>query len=317
VSGDLPVISASRSELRDAFARLGGRDGALAWELRPFKTTPFLRFGRDELLLLSAPWLLSWVSEGFHYRALSHAQQAEGRAQSERYTRFIGEVFERYALDLAEVAATRRPVEVFGEQSYGTTDSRTSDVAIACRSDLVLFEIHARRVPASASITGDADEATGEIFQLLGRKVNQIGVCIAALLSGEATLPDVDIGSVKRIWPVVVTAGWVFQTPRLWEYVRTTTDPQKTAALADPRVGPLQVLAIDDYEMLMGLPEAGEDLPGMLKRKTMGPFRERDFGPWLSDDPRAPSSDIRLSILNTRWEEMSGRLLQLADPGQR
>ncbi len=108
VSHQVPIISARRAELRTAFEALGGGDANLSWEFRPFKTTPFLRFANGDLLLLGMPWLLSWLGEGFHFRALTHAQKSEGGKVPGRYNTFVSEVVERYALDLAHAAIDGR-----------------------------------------------------------------------------------------------------------------------------------------------------------------------------------------------------------------
>jgi hypothetical protein len=310
----LPAISSSRAEFRASFSVLGGGSESLGWELRPFKATPFLRLISGDLLLLAPPWLLSWLGEGFHYRAMTHAQRSEGAEISGKYTRFAGEVVERYALDLVEAAAPTS-VRVMGEQTYGKGGGRrTSDVAIVCGSDLILFEVHARRVAATAAVTGTVADATLEVSRLLVEKIDQIGLCVQALLSGEAVLPDVDMAEIERIWPIVVSVGHVRQSRDLWDYLRATMNPTKTASLAQPRVQPLQVMDIEAYEKLMGFLEAGENLPELLTRKSEGPFRERDLPVWLHGDPTAPSEHVRLSVLQARWSEMGAevnRLVQL------
>jgi hypothetical protein len=220
-----------------------------------------------------------------------------------------GEITELYALDLANAAVTE-PDEVFGEQRYGRNDSeRTSDVAIVSGTDLVLFEIHARRVSATAAVRGSVAEATLEVTRLLVKKADQLGPCVRALLAGDATLPGVDISQIERIWPIVVSVGHVMQTQNLWDYVHAAIDKTKRASLADTRVQPLQVMDISDYEKLLGLMQAGESLPGMLAHKARGSYRERDFAAWLHS-PGAPSDEPRLSVLKRRWDEMTDRLVQ-------
>jgi len=299
---DVPIISASRTELQATFSALGGSP-ALSWEFRPFKSTPFLRFANGDLLLLGMPWALSWLGEGFHYRALRHAQ-AQGQAEVLRYSRFMGEVVERYALDLAH-AAMDSHATVLGEQRYGKGGGkRTSDIAVVWGKELILFEIHARRVTASAMATGEVTEALSEVSKLLVVKVDQVAGCIDALLDGTATLPGVDLASIERIWPVVVSVGHLMQTAPVWKYVRESIKDDTTSALATARVQPLQLLDIADYERLLGIVEAGASLPDMLARKAAGPFRERDLAAWLYDDSAAPSDGSRPSVLEKRWEAM-------------
>jgi hypothetical protein len=304
VPRELPIISASRTDLQASFKAFDGAGTALSWEFRPFKSTPFLRFSGGDLLLLGAPWMLSWLGEGFHYRALTHAQSL-GSDVSGRYSRFVGEVVERYALELAH-AAIDPHATVLGEQRYGKGGGRrTSDVAVVWGNDLILFEVHARRVTASAMASGEVTEAMGEVSKLLVVKVDQVAGCMDALLDGTATLADVDLASIERIWPVVVSVGHVMQTSQVWKYLRESVKPETTQVLARARVQPLQLLDISDYEKLLGIVEAGTNLPRMLAHKAAGAFRERDYAAWLHGDSAAPSDEARLSVLEERWEAMS------------
>ena len=310
-STSVPIISSSRAEFRERFHAFGGGVSSFGWEQRPFKSTPFLRLGNGDLVLLSPPWLLSWLGEGFHYRALTHAQSQSTNA-SAKYTRFAGEVTERYALDLAEAAAPSS-VAVMGEQRYGSGGGqRTSDVAILFGRDLLVFEIHARRVGGTAAVTGGAAEATLEVSRLLVGKIDQLGVAIGALVSEDASLPGVEMTKVDRIWPIVVSASYVRQSPRLWKYLRSAMDAEKTASLRDPPVRPLQVLDIEAYERLMGLMEAGEDVPNLLARKTASEYRDRDLAVWLNEDASAPAETPRMTLLAERWDAMADEVQEMA-----
>ena len=147
-------------------------------------------------------------------------------------------------------------------------------------------------------------------------KADQLGPCIGALLSGEAVLPGMHISQIERIWPVVVSVGHVMQTRNLWEYLHAKMDKTKAASLADPRVQPVQVMDISDYEKLLGLVQPHDSLPGLLAHKSNGLYRERDFAAWLHSSG-APSDKPRLSILETRWEEMTDRLVREASGASR
>lgn len=313
ISRDLSLLSSSRDEFRAAFAALSADSHSMAWELRPFKVTPFLRMANGDLDLLAPGFLLSWLGEGFHYRALTHAQRAEPTAVAAKYTQYMGEVVERYALDLAETAFPSS-VTVLGEQSYGKGGGQhTSDVAVASGTDLVLFEVHARRVLASVAVTGDATAATAEVTKLIVGKANQLGTCIHALFDDKARLPGVDLADIERVWPVVVSMGNVMQTQTLWNFVHTSLDSDKTSSFADQRVQPLQILTIADYEKLLGLVTAGSDLPTMLAQRSSGPFRERDFAVWLKSDRNAPSDHPRHPALEAHWKRMSDRAIAATD----
>ena len=111
-------MASSRSEFNAALAELGG-ERTIAWEVRPFTTTPFLRFANGDLLLLSPPWLLSWLGEGFHYRALRRAA-ARATAQTSAQVPALRRARSR-ELDARDLAGReRRPtVAVLGDQPDG------------------------------------------------------------------------------------------------------------------------------------------------------------------------------------------------------
>lgn len=262
------------------------------------------------------PWLLSWLGEGFHFRALTHAQRSEGSKVSGRYNTFMGEVVERYALDLAHSAIDDR-ARVLGEQPYGKGGGkRTPDVAVVWGRDLILFEVHARRVKADVLATGEEAEALEEVSKLLVVKIDQVAARIEDLFGSEATLPDVKFYSIERIWPIVVSVGHLIQTRHVWDHLRASVTAETTGTLARARVQPLQFLDMTDYERLLGIIEAGASLPAMLARKTEGPFAERDLAAWLSGDRSAPPADARLSLLEERWKVMGTKLERTAELAQ-
>jgi len=319
----LAVISANRAELNDAFAELNAQGKRFIWELRPFNTSPFLRLQDDGgLLLLGRPWILNWLGEGFHYRAMRVAQAedlaaAKGRRNHvQRYTAYAGQVFEEYCVRLAREAIAE-PALVLGEQRYGKGGGqKTSDVAVMIGEDLILFEVNARRVGAEPLLTGDPLDATNELTKLLVKKINQLGVTVGALLAGAAELPGVDIASVKRILPVVVAAGHVWQTSNLWGYLDSVRDGEKCKPLADPRVQPLQILDANEYEMLLALAAHGSNVAALMTRKTSGPYRHRDVAVWLNEDPQAPDRRVRLPAVEATFRVMTAEMetiFKLAD----
>lgn len=304
MSPRLDVIAADRADLRAAFQRVDPGGTNRAWETRPFKSAPFVRLVSGDLVLLGSQWVMSWLGDGFHYRALTHAQLHLGSAQSARYTRYVGEVVERYALDLAE-ACVPAPNRVHGEQPYDNGASRTSDVAVVwADEDLMLFEVHSRRVSAATAVSGDAIDAASEITKLLVVKADQLGVCVSALLEKAADIPDLDMDSVVRIWPVVVSVGHVMQTSSLWTYIHQNLDPRKTQSFSDDRVQPLQAFTIGDYEKLMGIVESGRNLSRLFSRRVSGPFLHRDLASWLHGDMWAPSDKPRPTMLEAGWSAM-------------
>jgi len=311
----LPVIAADRGALQSAFSDLKASGKRFIWELRPFNTHPFLRLqGDGGLLLLGRPWMLSWLSEGFYYRVMRVAQAedvaaADGRTDHvQRFTAYAGHAFEKYCLRMAREGVPK-PALVIGEQKYGKGGGqKTSDVAVLIGNDLVLFEVNARRVGAEPLLTGDPLDVSEELTKLLVKKINQLGVSIGALLDGIATLPDVDMTTVRRIIPAVVSAGRLWQTSHLWDYLDHARDANKCKSFEDARVESLQAIDASDFEVLMALAYRGQNLAELLARKGSGPYRHRDLAVWLAEDEQAPDQGGRLPSVESRFESMVAEL---------
>lgn len=311
----LAIISADRIKLKDAFASLQASGRRFVWELRPFNTSPFLQLqDGGGLVLLGRPWMLSWLGEGFHYRAMRVAQAEDAavvdgrRDHVQRYTAYAGQVFEKYCLGLARETLAP-PALVMGEQRYGRGGGqKTSDVAVLIGEDLILFEVNARRIGAETLVSEDPLDAANELTKLLVQKINQLGVTVGALLSGNATLPGVEMAVVKRVFPVVVAAGHVWQTRNLWRYLDTACDAEKCGPLRNPRVQPLQVLDPNDFEMLLALTAHENNMAELLAQKASGPYRHRDLAVWLKQDLEAPIRDVSLAALGATFDSMTAEI---------
>lgn len=311
----LDALATDRAGLRQAFRDLAAIDRRFMWELRPFNTFPLLRLqDGGGLLLLSRPAITSWLSDGFHYRAMRGAQADDAARQDgrtdhvQRYTAFAGQVFEQYCLRLAQHALADSGL-VIGEQPYGKGGGQlTSDIAVLVDGDLVLFEANARRVGAEPLLTGDPQDATTELTKLLVKKINQLGVTIGALLAGEAKLPGIDVGNVSRIFPVVIAAGRLWQTSHLWSYLDGARDPDKCASFGDLRVQPLQALDGSDYEKVLALVQAGGHLGQLLGDKASGPFRQRDLAVWATGSALVTDREVRLPEVTARFKAMTDEL---------
>ncbi len=322
----LAAIAADRETFQREFVEFGNSLSDLAWEVRPFMRHPFLRTEEGGLLLLSPRALLSWLSEGFHYRLLRSAERRAGtdRKLSRAYTAFAGELVEEYALELVRsVHPGQRPVgggRVYGEQPYGQKRgnrngaSKTSDIAIDLGLDLVLIEISASRLRAETLRIGDMNSVTYDLERMVIKKIRQLDHCIHALVTGRATIPaqgpEVNIDRVERIWPVVVTAGNLTQSRALWEHIRGNT----RGTLTQPKVQPLTLLDIDDLEALCGFIEHGHALPDMLAAKTAPAYRNLELAVWVQHDPNAPPEDqARPTYVETVWERAIDRAVAMID----
>jgi hypothetical protein len=203
------MLAAPRDWYRDAFA-VDDSPVAIAWEATPFMQRPFLEVSTRQLVLLSPRAIASWLGDGFYYRLLDSAQRRNpspaDRRISQAYTKYVGKLYEGWALALVRSAYPgERPIgggRVHGEQEYGDSQM-TSDVLIDLGPDLVIIEVRSGYLTRNMRVTGDIDAFRQDIERVLLDKVRRQGGAIAAILDGRATIPDVDVSTVRRVWPIL------------------------------------------------------------------------------------------------------------------
>jgi hypothetical protein len=323
------LVSGDRATFQREFAEDGHTVEAVAWDRRALMRHPFLRCQNGGLLLLSPRTIQAWMGDGFYYRLLTSAQKRAagdplGKV-SRQFTGYTGQLLEIYALELMRSVypASSNPisgVRVYGEQPYGPGGQmKTSDVAVhAGGTDLVLFELSGARVSANTLTSAVSESATWDVQKMIINKVLQLDKCINALRSTDPKTraqipskdPEVDMGKVRRIWPVVVTAGNVTQTAPLWQHVIDATKGK----LAQPGVQALTLLHIEDYEALCYLIENGHGLIEVLRAKTQPQFAQRELAIWLRDDPFAPKNiSGRPKLVEDAWHGALDRLMAAID----
>jgi hypothetical protein len=167
-------------------------------------------------------------------------------------------------------------------------------------TDLVLIEVSGSRLRADTLVLGDKAKVIEEIDRMVVAKLHQISNCIDALQSGSAIPaehPTVELGRIRRIWPIVVTAGPLTQNEFLWEHINApwpgpTTTEGCSAALLD----------LEEIEALCGMIESGNSLPEILEGKTDPAYRHLELAVWANNAPDAPTDSHRPHMVEERFE---------------
>ncbi len=318
----LALISADRETLAAEFAAGDNTEADVAWERRPFMRRPFLRCADGALILHSPRAVASWLTDGYHYRLLDAAQRRskddpKGRV-STRYGAFAGVLLERYVLDAVQQTFGDRPAgggRVYGEQPYTTPDGMkmTSDVAIDLGFDLVLIEVSVSRLRGHTLLLGKTDAVKKDLKRLLVDKVLQLDRVITDLIFGVATIPEreaeLHMERVRRVWPIVLSAGSVMQNNVLWDFLAKQTQ----GALQQAKVQPLTILDPEDLETLLGLVENGHNLVEVLRHKTEEEFRGRELAVCLRNHPQMPADRVRPERVGQVFLEFTDQALALFD----
>ena len=89
--------------------------------------------------------------------------------------------------------------------AYEQAGVKTPDVAIDAGEDLTLIEVVSVRLPLGVRAEDDPKTRATYLRRALLDKLEQLSDRIDDLLAGRISIPDVQPGEVKRIWPVLVS----------------------------------------------------------------------------------------------------------------
>jgi hypothetical protein len=307
----LAALSVPREWYRNVFMQSESDMRRLGFEITPFLQRPALRFDDGRVMPLAPRALEGWLgATGAYYRLFDLAREL-GTSTRKRFTRFNGYLLEQHVLGLAEAAHPASSSSLWvphamGEQIQATSrgESRTPDVALDYGRDLILVEVTSGRPTTKSIVDADPDAIRKDLEKLLEDKIKQLGERIGDLQDGRLSLPDVRIGEVERIWPVIVNSEGLLQTPALWDHLR---EAGALAALDRPMVQPLTLLDAEDYERLMGLAAEGGVLVDVLRSKTQDGWREREFSSWFGFEGRGFGSG-ESALIGEAFESLSREL---------
>ena len=296
------VLSAERGWYANAFASIESaigltpQEAAAGYNRAPFESRPFLRLADGRFVLWSPRAIISWLTDGFYFRALAAARSVGRR---DHFHTFWGYLVEQYARQVLEEVypGPRLPGSgrTFGEQRYGRRKhKRSPDIAIEFGPDLVLIEVFSGRLSLETRVSGRALKVTEDITRMVAAKGGQLSRRIDDYLAGAFSYPGVDLAHVHRIWPIVVTGSGLLLT----EILSDEIDSSLADSFKQAKVQPLTIMDLADLEQLAGLVEAGKSIPDLLARK-IGVYRRLDWRRMVADDPSLPQT--RPSHAVDRW----------------
>jgi hypothetical protein len=285
------LISATRQDLSEMMAAVGDDPARIAWDHTAFEQRPFLRAPDGTLTLISSRGLLSWLTRGMHHRAL---QAAERRPHPRNPRKNSALIYLTYAGRLGEYAVGRlmamshevqsraAVVRLHQEHSYmvGKQRKDSPDLVLDYGEELIVLEVFSGRISREARTSLDPEEMDKALEKATTSKLLELSARMRELLAGELTYDGLELGRIKRVWPVLLQAGDpIFQSPALWQYLRGTADG---AFLADARVQKPTLLNIGDLEPLLALvQEEGKLLPELLAEISTSAYAELPARNWV------------------------------------
>lgn len=250
-------ISISMDELRnraEAHPKIEKfEDDFLLW-----REYPLLRISEDRTICVDFSFLLEKLQTGVFWKIRRCLQ--EKKEKRGIFEKVWGDVFEDYASSIIKrginsQAPSNRERLIINAKYDHKQDDECADVAICYGDTLTLMECKSTRLSASAKFSGDFDTFYKNI-KPAKKGIEQLWNALLKLgnrrENKRRTVQGIDIGNVKKIYPVLVLSDRIFSTPLMNWFLNSEFQSlkQQKYLTEDIKVMPLTVLTIMDLESL-------------------------------------------------------------------
>lgn len=289
------------------------------WQLLPIQDRPLLRVG-DQVIVLDTKYLLERVTRGLYWLVHDHERDTHGDVARTRWTQVFGEMVELRAED--QMRRLAPPLIGQGETFFteemlraaftkkGSADKNV-DIGIDFGDEVVLAEVVSGHVSVPTRTLGDAAAFNKDAERLAMKKIRQLQVSAANLLTDpqppKSPLPQ----PAKRIRPIVIQGGGFPVNIVTRRYIEDQTRSAKL--LTDARIEPLAIIDMEELDACEMLHAArGMSLPEILRGWSASRYRNASLRTYIALDLDAEmdgvgrTSDLRraldeaLSAIGTR-----------------
>jgi hypothetical protein len=302
--------SASREEYLKRFAEFDDIDHLL-WDRTPFEQRPFFRVRDGRLVLLSPRFLHSWMGEGVYYRLLDAAMRRpdpirKAKRATLRFTRFHGELMERYVHRLAERSHAdqirARVVHVSGEQTYvgaKGAQKKSPDLVLSYATDVVAIEVTGGRPSRRTRVLSDPSLIEKELDDRVIGKLRELDTALIDVLDNTVAIPGLRLDLVERVWPVLVIPATIIQSDFVWNHIGQKAPDLFTHHRA---LQPPTLFSIEDLERALAAVETGAGLPAILGTRLNSLYRQMPpshfFQHHFKTDRRPTYLDEQLALVS-------------------
>jgi hypothetical protein len=281
VSRLIAASSSTRAEFIEILSENDDLDH-LVWDRSPFERRPFLRLGDGRVVLMSPRFLHSWMGEGIYYRLLDAAGRRRdprrpAKRATLRFTRFNGELTERYVRRLTERSHVDQiragVVRISGEQTYTGkrgTEQKSPDLLLSYATDVVVVEVTGGRPARRTRVLSDPTLIERELDNRVIGKLRELDRALIDILDGTASIPEIELDLVERVWPVLVIPSTIIQTEVLWQHIEQVAP---TLFTHHPTLQPPTLFSVEDLERALSAVETGEGLPAILGTRLASVYR--------------------------------------------
>jgi hypothetical protein len=197
-------------------------------------------------------------------------------AERLKFTRFFGELFQRYAqdaIDRAYPTSDHLFKRVYPEKRYGKRgqEKNTSDVMILYGEDVIFVEVIASRLKmVETTIRGDLTSFRQDLRDKVINAAQQVDRVVGDFRRGEFGLDGFQGKNMRRAYPVVVSFGTIPQTVPVWHEIQGML--LKRRILQSSADADLTLIDVEELEMLEALIASGISLVDILEQKQSHPW---------------------------------------------
>ncbi|MBA7551895.1 hypothetical protein ES705_44446 [subsurface metagenome] len=258
------LFSASIEEHKTTYERQLNSFDLEEYNFQFIKDKPLLEYQKGKFLCLSFAELCFKATTGL-YEFMRN--QLKSTSVNMELGEILGPTFENYINDLIDkVFPPGLSNRVIRRKSK---ERQLTDAILDYGNELVLFEFKAELIQKSHIYTNDIEKIKFALKPFISKRKGavQLDKVIKDFKKGTIALNNIDPKTITKYWPIVVSC--IHEVPyyySLYEFYDSLL--KKYKIFQDPQIGPLVIISIREFEMLMELAEKGFNVLEILHQKT-------------------------------------------------
>ena len=170
-------------------------------------------------------------------------------------------------------------------------EQRSTDVMLGFGNQAIFVEVVSGPLRAATLTRGSLEDFEADMDRLVIGKARQLERSISNFLNGSLQLKGIDAQSVRRVWPVIVTAEAFPYREEINHAVDAALREEKL--LHDKRIGDLAIISAEELFFCEGFMEEGESLLALIQGWKSSPAAPHSFKNFLiaHGGGKAPGSE--------------------------
>jgi hypothetical protein len=282
IKNALVTVSATPAELRDTFEREieAGRDSID--DVRPFIIKPLVEVDEQVYVPIDLETLdEALLGDGLFWR-LRPAGNASQKERSD-FGETLGHLLEAHCVEVAEACyerTNRQRRALFTEFRSTAAATDTADITITDPAASAFIEIGIDRANLIDTIfAGDLSSFDRDVQSKVLPRAAQLSRKIDDALAGRIDFPGAPRDTLSRIHPVICLWDGFPLGPYLYERILRAVE--EAGYLKQPRVAPLQIIAVEEFEMLCGLVTKNWLFTDLLQEHSQGDWAREAMSEFL------------------------------------